>query len=146
MWSTQYLRSIDGVTVVDVRDVAKAERIEPVSRASGVTIYQIAPWQLGALRGSLDLFHNAYSFQEMEQNICARYAELIGGIVTGHVWLLSSIAGHLPGAGGQNAPVQLEFLTGLFRGAFPVERRIDYGLFDLYSDPNEQILLSREGG
>lgn len=141
--STQYLRSIDGVAVVDARDLADAETFKATPIGAGVTVYQIAPWQLSSLRGSLDVFHNAHSFQEMECEICHNYANAIGGLVRGHVWLLSRLGGHRPGAGGQREPVSLDFLTELFRGKFPVERRVDNTLLELFSDRREQVLLSR---
>ena len=143
--STQCLRSIDRFRVVDVREAAESQDVEPVARAPAVTVYQIAPWQLPDLLGSFDVFHNAYSFQEMEREICAHYANWVARHVTGHVWLMSSVAGHAPGAGGQTEPIPICFLEGLFSAAFPVERRIEYDLFDLYGDPREQVLLSHEG-
>ena len=143
--STQYLRSIDGVTIVDVRDIAESDRFEPLSQGPGVTIYQIAPWQLPRLHGSIDLFHNAYSFQEMEREVCVAYAELVRTIVSGHVWLLSRVEGHRPGAGGQIAPIPLQFLADLFRDSFPIERQIDNELLSLYGDPEQQLLLSNKG-
>ena len=80
----------------------------------------------------------------MEQDICANYAKTITELITGHVWLMSSIEGHLPGAGGQREPIPIDFLTGLFRDAYPNDRSIDYDLLALYSDPRESIVLSRK--
>lgn len=142
--ATQYLRTIDGVNVVDYSDIPETGAFTPAPTGDRVTVYQIAPWQLPRLSGSIHLFHNAYSFQEMEQDICANYAKTVTDLITKHVWLMSAAEGHLPGAGGQREPIPIDFLAGLFRDAYPNDWSIDDDLLALYSDPRESIVLSRE--
>jgi len=118
--STQFLRSIPGVRVVDYRATRDKDIIRAELAAGQVTIYQLAPWQLPRLQGTFDFFFNAFSFQEMEREVCASYAEQVKRLVRKGVMLHSKVAGHQPGAGGQLSPVTFDFLQSLFDEAFPI--------------------------
>ena len=123
--STQFLKSIEGVDVVDYRALRERERIIPEAPAGGVRVYQLAAWQLPNLEGRLDFFFNAFSFQEMESEVCRNYAAHALRLVERGTLLLSMAAGHKPSAGGQSEPVTLAFLESLFRGNFPNVARLD---------------------
>ena len=141
--STQFLKSIDAVEVADYRALREAPRIAPAA-GERVRIYQLAPWQLPRLEGAFDYFFNAFSFQEMEPEVCRNYAGHIHRLVRSGVLLHGSIPGHERGAGGQREPVTLAFLESLFGDAFPHARRID-GLWPrLYgADPALTRLMTR---
>jgi putative sugar O-methyltransferase len=123
--STQFLKSIDGVEVIDYRALRGADRIALKAPTEGVRIYQAASTQMPRLDGTIDALFNAFSFQEMETDVCRGYAAEALRMVRGGVMLHGWIAGHKAGAGGQKAPVTLAFLESLFRDAFPKVAQID---------------------
>jgi len=117
--STQFLRSIEGVEMFDYRALRRLDRIVTEQAPNVVRIYQLAPWQLPRLEGTFDFFFNAFSFQEMERQICRNYAEHALRVVRRGVLLHSMVSGHKAGAGDQTAPVTLAFLQSLFERNFP---------------------------
>lgn len=123
--STQFLKSIDGIAVEDARTVENAGPIIPQGVEGRVRVYQLAPWQLPRLEGPIDFFFNAFSFQEMERDVCRNYAAHVLRLVQGGVFLHSMTTGHKPGAGGQNVPVTLDFLESLFKEKFPHVSQLD---------------------
>ena len=123
--STQFMRSIDGIDLVDYREMREHVSIAIEPAESGVRLYQMAPWQLPKLEGRLDYFFNAFSFQEMEEEVIRSYAAEIFRLVESGALIHSMAAGHKPGAGGQRAPVTLEFLTEVFSEKWPNARPID---------------------
>jgi putative sugar O-methyltransferase len=123
--STQFLKSIDGADVIDYRALRAREPIVVESPSAGVRIYQIAPWLLPRVQGDFDYFFNAFSFQEMEPEVCRNYAVQLLRLVERGVLLHEMTAGHKRGAGGQQAPVTLSFLESLFSEKFPNVARLD---------------------
>ena len=144
--STQFLKSIPGIEVIDYRAVASGEILQPRS-SDRPTVYQLPPWRLSDVTFEADAFFNAYSFQEMEPDICHNYADIVARQIDCWILLHSSVTGHALGAGGQEQPVTMEFLKRTFGSAFPQE--IDLGKLwaELYGhDPAEAVLLSRTAG
>jgi putative sugar O-methyltransferase len=123
--STQFLKSIDGVEVVDYRALRDAERVAIEPASGSLRIFQLAPTQLQRLDGAIDVLFNAFSFQEMEADVCRSYATEAVRLVRGGVMLHGWTAGHKPGAGGQKAPVTLTFLESLFKDNFPSIAQLD---------------------
>jgi len=123
--STQFLKSVDGVEVIDYRALRDAERIPVEPASERVRIYQLAPAQMPRVDGAIDVLCNAFSFQEMEANVCRSYAAEAVRLVRRGVLLHGWVAGHKIGAGGQSAPVTLAFLESLFRDAFPNVMQLD---------------------
>jgi hypothetical protein len=123
--STQFLRSVDGVEVVDYREMREHVSIAVEPAGSDVRLYQMAPWQLPKLEGQIDYFFNAFSFQEMEEEVVRNYAAEIFRLVDKGALIHSMAVGHKPGAGGQRSPVTLEFLTEIFSEKWPNARPID---------------------
>ena len=123
--STQFLKSVDGVEVIDYRALRGRDHIIPERATSAVRIYQLAPWQLSLVEGAFDFFFNAFSFQEMEPEVCRNYAAQLLRLVERGVLLHSSAGGHKPGAGGQKTPVTLGFLEALFQEKFHNVTRLD---------------------
>lgn len=123
--STQFLKSIDEIEVVDYATLRAQQRIAAKPASADLRIYQLAPWLLPRLEGTFDFFFNAFSFQEMEPKVCCSYAEQLLLRIERGVLLHEMPAGHKRGAGGQQAPVTLEFLETLFREKFPTITRLD---------------------
>jgi putative sugar O-methyltransferase len=123
--STRFLKSIEGVEVIDYRALRGSDRIVPERASNAVRIYQLAPWQLPRVDGAFDFFFNAFSFQEMETEVCRNYAAQVMRLVERGVLLHSMAGGHKPGAGGQKAPVTLGFLEALFQEKFHTVTRLD---------------------
>ncbi len=140
--STQFLKSIPDIDVIDARQAGDGE-IALRPGADSPSVYQLAPWQLPKIRGRLDAFFNAYSFQEMEKEICTNYARQLIPIIGKTVMLLSAPSGHRPGAGGQKAPISLDFLTGLFSNEFAHRLPVRDRALELFVEPAEVALLSR---
>ncbi len=142
--STQFLKSVDGVDVADYRALRGAERIAVEPASGSVRIYQLAPPQLQRLNGAIDILLNAFSFQEMEADVCRSYATEALRLVRGGVMLHGWTAGHKAGAGGQTAPVTLAFLESLFKDAFPNVAQLDGFWPRLYDgDPALTRLMTR---
>lgn len=123
--STQFLRSIDSIDLVDYREMRDHVSITAQPAESGVRVYQMAPWQLPKLDGQIDYFFMAFSFQDMEEEVIRNYAAEIFRLVDKGALIHSMAVGHRPGAGGQHAPVTLEFLTQVFSEKWPNVRAID---------------------
>ena len=144
--STQFLKSIDGIDVVDYRMLRERERIIAEPAPAGLRIYQLAPWLLPRLEGRFDFFFNAFSFQEMEPEVCRNYAGELLRLVERGVLLHEMPAGHKRGAGGQKAPVTLGFLEALFSEKFPTVARLDGfwpRLFGYEGNPEMTRLLTK---
>lgn len=136
--STQFLKSIDSLDVVDYRALRARERILVEPAPSGTRIYQLAPWLLPRVEGAFDFFFNAFSFQEMEPEVCSNYAQQLLPLIQRGVLLHEMAAGHKHGAGGQRAPVTLDFLESLFSGKFPNVARVD-GFWPRFYDGNPDM-------
>jgi hypothetical protein len=118
--STQFLKSIPDIQVVDYRATRDMDPIEPQPSLLPC-VYQLAPWQLPKLRTRFHAFVNAFSFQEMEPDICRNYARFINTIVDHHV-ILFSWASRPKAVGKQEKAIPTDFLLDLFCEAFPVKR------------------------
>ena len=136
--STQFLKSIGGVDVIDYRMLRERERIIAEPAPTGVRIYQLAPWLLPRVEGDFDFFFNAFSFQEMEPEVCRNYVTELLRLVKRGVLLHEMAAGHKRGAGGQKAPVTLNFLESLFSEKFPNVGRLD-GFWPRFYDGHSEM-------
>jgi putative sugar O-methyltransferase len=121
--STQYLSSIPGLEVVGYKNLPDRGPIIPEASA-GPRLYSLPAWVLPRLEMNADYAFNAFSFQEMEEGVCAGYAQHLNRLTRKGVLLHSSIAGHKPKAGGQTKPVTMAFLTSLFTPRFPVSQTV----------------------
>ena len=141
--STQYLKSIPAIDVIDYRMVADNDVLSPAA-PDRPTVFQLPPWRWSSVEFEADAFFNAYSFQEMELDICRNYADIVARQTDRWVFLHSSVTGHAPGAGGQKQPVTMEFLRRTFGSAFPHEVELSGLWTQLYGhDPAEIVLLGR---
>ena len=136
--STQFLKSIGRLDVVDYRMVRARERIVAEPASAGVRVYQLAPWLLPRIDGAFDFFFNAFSFQEMEPEVCRNYAAELLRIVERGVLLHEMTAGHKRGAGGQERQVTLSFLESQFREKFPTAARLD-GFWPRFYDGHPEM-------
>ena len=119
--SGQFLKSIKEVHVVDFSETEKMDKIDLLSNVSNdeTTIYCLPPWEFKKIEGDIDYFFNAYSFQEMEKEICDNYSKIIMALTQKGILLHSHVAGHKPDAGNQTEPVTLGFLENIFTGQYP---------------------------
>ena len=141
--ATQFLRASPGLRVIDYLDWRAGARASAESGARPVLV-QIAPWQLADLAEPVDAAFNAFSFQEMEQDICRAYAAIVARRTTGWLCLHGSVEGHKPGAGGQQVPVGMSFLRRLFAPDFPDEVATPGHWVRLYGrDSREAAVLAR---
>jgi putative sugar O-methyltransferase len=142
--STQYLKAIPDLRVVDYRELRDAAEIAAVPRG-GATVYQAPPWLLPKFAGALDYFFNAYSFQETEPEVAEAYAKHLMRLARRGGLLHSRPGGHKPGAGGQRRSVTLPFLESLFADAYPSVGRLD-GIWPRYfaGTPEETRLFRRD--
>lgn len=142
--STQFMKSIPGVDTVDYRDVAPGSALSQHTPGRP-TIYHIPPWQLADLELRTDAFFNAFSFMEMSQNICRKYAAIVASSPCSRILLHSLRAGHAPGAGGQEEPVTFAFLQRIFGEAFPVEFTLGTQWPTLYGNERVGAVLLGRG-
>lgn len=90
--ATYYLQQVLGAgDVLDygaTRDLEKIE-IDQITQRAAV----LCSWQLPKLVGSVDLFANFISFQEMEPDVVANYARLVSGLGARYLLLRNSPVG-----------------------------------------------------
>lgn len=139
--STQFLKAIPGIRVVDYLAFERDGMVERAENERCV-VYQLAPWQLEAISGRFDTLLNAFSFQEMDRQLCAGYVEIIERLVMRHVMLHAARAEGMVGA--EDFMVSLESLCDLFRDAFPRETHVTDPAIGLFEPPDTAVLLSRE--
>jgi putative sugar O-methyltransferase len=138
--STQFLKSFDELDVIDYRQTAGLETIEPKRIGKGVTVYQLAPWQVPKLRGSFALLANAFSFYEMELDVCANYARILMPLIETAVLLHSSRTGKAMAHGPAKA-ISLDYLCGLFAERFPHRTMLEHGWNECYGRYSTAVAL-----
>ena len=113
--STQFLKSIPSVSVVDYLEIRERE-FQPIPSPNHTTcvIYQIPPWSLSNLSGTFDYFLNSYSFQEMESDIVESYISIVLPLLRRGAYIQNTVQGHEPGVGGMKAYVAKPFVKGCF--------------------------------
>ncbi|MBW0105712.1 putative sugar O-methyltransferase [Pseudonocardia sp. KRD291] len=90
--ATYYLQQVLGADeVLDYGATRDAEKIEidQITQRAAV----LCSWQLPKLVGSVDLFANFISFQEMEPDVVANYARLVSGLGARYLLLRNSPVG-----------------------------------------------------
>lgn len=90
--ATYYLQQVLGADqVLDYGATRDAEKIEIDQIAQRAAV--LCSWQLPKLVGSVDLFANFISFQEMEPDVVANYARLVTGLGARYLLLRNSPVG-----------------------------------------------------
>ncbi len=85
-FSTWYLQKLFGIDNVGVyEDLKKLDDLDVVSLQQRYKAVVLCPWQLTKLKGSVDLFVNFISFQEMEPFVVQNYLNHADRLGTGHV-------------------------------------------------------------
>ena len=120
--STQFLKSIPSIEVVGYKKLLEIGI--PKINHNKVQCLQIPTWELQNIDLEFDWAHNAFSFMEMEKEVVNSYRDLISQKVKKGVWLLSTVKGHKPNAGGQKSVINIEFLEKCFSSSF-TKQRID---------------------
>lgn len=141
--SGQFLDSDENIKVVNYLDTKDLKEIR-FDNDEKLTIYALPPWELHKITSEVDYFFNAYSFMEMEQDICQNYADIIEKITRQGILIHSILPGHAPDAGGQKAPVTMDFLVDLFEKQYPHAEKIS-GVWPAYYDGDiEEVRLMRK--
>lgn len=116
--STYYLAEIFGRDAV--LPYAESRTMEVLDLAELRDRYRavvLCPWQLPRVSGTVDLFANLLSFQEMEPSVVAHYCALVEPLVGSHVLLRNSASGKqraTPGHLGVLEPVSTDFVIDQF--------------------------------
>ena len=137
-------RFLDSSSSVEVIDYTSVRGRTPVKLRVGAKpqVYSLPTWMWPDIEGHVDYAFNAYSFQEMEEDVCRNYSAQMLRLAQRGVMLHSSAAGHKPQAGGQKTPVTMEFLKALFHSRFPRTEEIPGIWTDSYdTHPNNTALL-----
>lgn len=119
--ASHYLREVLGddavLTYETCREDDTLDVDEIVSRYRAAVL---CPWQLPRLRGSVDLFVNFISFQEMEPDVVANYARLVNGLEPRWVLLRNKPEGKPllgdDGEPGVRRPTTTDAMAGMFDG------------------------------
>lgn len=120
--STQFLKSFNEIQVKDYLDFKKSSNIHTTRVDSKISCLCIPPWAIEDIAQEHDWFHNAYSFQEMEPDIVKNYFDISSKLILKGYWLMSSIEGHVTGAGGQEENIPLSVIESLMpKGLFKVQ-------------------------
>ncbi len=142
--SSRFLASIPSLDVIEYTAVREAERIAIAAPASGIRVYALPPWMLAKVEGSVDLALNAFSFQEMEEDVVRAYAADVRRLTRRAIMLHSRIEGHKAQAGGQQKPVTMAYLESLFEADFPARTTLPGLWSDAYDEnPERAVLRSR---
>jgi putative sugar O-methyltransferase len=84
--ASEYLKQVYGAdAVLDYSETRKMDVIDLDEIRSRYRVVVLCPWQLPKVKGSVDLFVNSTSFQEMEPDVVKNYAELVSDITTSFV-------------------------------------------------------------
>lgn len=141
--STQFLKSVPAFEVVDYLQTQKLDAITTRNDSKPV-LYQIPPWELQKLQGQWDYFFNAYSFMEMEKEICANYATLLQKHIAKGACVHSHEKGHMIGAGGQREPVTFDYIKNLFQDFLQPVKASTYFWEKYYRGVPSELCLFRK--
>jgi putative sugar O-methyltransferase len=144
--STQFLKAVDGPEVVDYLSVREASSVALSPGNGGAArVYQLPPWLLDRVTGSVDWIHSAFAFQEMEREVAAAYLAAAKRLGCRGAWLMSMVEGHKPGAGGQTAPVTFADLERALQPEFHPETEVQTALSGLYGVTSAVSRIYRAG-
>jgi len=151
--ATQFLKAVDAFDVIDYQSFRKSGGFDgfgsgnTAGNADRLQCIQLPPWACPEIQSPIDWAHNAFSFMEMEPAVVEAYAEVISSNVTGGIWLLSAVQGHLPNSGGgQKARVTFDLIEQAFNPQFERET-VEMVNFSSYFNviPDHSRLLRRAG-
>ena len=138
--STQFLKSIGEVEVIDYRSTANLEKIVLEPGPDKPRIYQLAPWQVPKIDGTMDFLFNAFSFYEMEKSVCANYiAELKPRLNKGALLHSTTTGKKLPH--GPADEISLDFLADNFSERFPNQQDLKFGWNECYGHYSTTVML-----
>lgn len=130
--STQFLRSFDALEVTDYVEFQNNNNAVLDHKSSRPTCLCLPTWCVEKISDQIDWFHNAYSFQEMEPEVVQAYLGIANKFVTNGYWIMSSIYGHLPNAGGQKRTVDIDMISKCLPNKFkhlksPIQHSANFG-------------------
>lgn len=148
--STYYLKEVFGAKAVmgydETRDLA---RIDLAQLPASCRALVLCPWQLPKLQGSVDLFVNFISFQEMEPDVVMNYIDLVQGLAPKSVLLRNLREGKkkktAPGDCGVNEPTTLDQMVRWFdRYSLAARDTLSYGELKIDDFHSEIVCLARK--
>lgn len=89
--SSYYLQQVLGADRVDTYDLTRTRETLPIDSLRDATV--LCAWQTPKLQGSVDLFVNFISFQEMEPDVVANYVSHVVRLSPKYVLLRNSTTG-----------------------------------------------------
>lgn len=132
--STLFLRATANAEVVDYLATRGDRPIRLRDGAPGhPRIYQLAPWQTEDIEGSVDLSLNAASFQEMDRETCAAYAEQIKRLTERMVMLHAGDPSQPHDPRRALTDVAAAFVCELFQDRFDRREILSGGWKDFYA-------------
>ena len=145
----QFLRCFRELEVIDYSQTRKLHEIHIQPASDGrVRVYQLPPWSIEKLRGEVDLFLNARSFQEMTPELCENYARNVNPLTKSAVML------HLGDPEQEKLDENPDYILGrshvssrkiirLFSDKFPSMRIVDEGRDQKYNyDGHRAVILT----
>lgn len=149
--STQFLKAVGAFDVVDYNRFLQTGGTLVSQPGEPPVCFQLPPWALASVDVPFDFAHNAFSFQEMEPRVVQAYAENMIRLVRQGIWLMSTVEGHKPGAGGQKETVNFGVIETSFGSAFeraPAELTAFCRRFGIHPDMSRLYLrvASASGG
>lgn len=144
--STLFLRATADAEIVDYRATRgeRPIRLEP-GEPGRLRIYQLAPWQIEDIEGEVDIALNAASFQEMDKETCAAYADQVKRLASRMVMLHASDPDRPHDAARAHTEVGAAWLCGLYADRFGMREVLTGGWKEHYARRSEYraILLQR---
>ncbi len=116
--SSQFLKSFDEIEVKDYLDFKTNNNVLANKTDSKVSCLCIPTWAIKDISQEYEWVHNAYSFQEMEISVVKNYIDTLSKLTLKGYWIMSSIDGHVEGAGGQKDNISLSLIESLLPKGF----------------------------
>ncbi|MGQ0559089.1 MAG: putative sugar O-methyltransferase [Sphingosinicella sp.] len=148
--ATYYLQQVFGqdavLTYETSRDLVRIE-LDEIRRSYSAAV--LCPWQLPRISGSIDLFANFISFQEMEPDVVRNYSALVQQHTTEHILLHNSVVGMNVAPAGEMGvlkPTTTDDMVSYF-DQFELQARDSIGLGQAFlHDPfrSEHIYMARK--
>jgi hypothetical protein len=135
--STYYLQQVFGkenvLTYTESRDLDVIDLDVLKARYKAVVL---CPWQLPKLIGTVDLFANFMSFQEMEPDVVSNYINYVQPLVSGHVLVRNSALGKKTAKNLGDVGVIEQVKSAFIRDAFDAFECVASDAF-VYGEENE---------
>lgn len=116
--ASSYLTHLHGANkVLEYPDSKKMDVIDLDHLKKSYKAVMLCPWQLPKVKGSVDMFVNSTSFQEMEPDVVENYANIASELTKSFILINNRIEGQPVAVGlgrGVKTPVSTEYIIGCF--------------------------------